>query len=434
MRSLKALTLAFLLATGVHAPAAAQKASRSEAKAAAAEVARLVARDYVYEARRAPLVHALKTAPVTGESVDAREFAESLTLRMRAVSPDKHLRMSWSPDEYRRLAAEQRPSSGPTSAEAGRWAVEARRSHHGISDQRLLAGNVRIVRITDFWWEAGSREALERAVAFLQDADALIIDLRGNGGGSPEAVQFLISHFMPADTLLMTARAPSGKTEQRRSLAVAPGRSLAGRPLYVLVDGVVGSAGEEFAYHVAQFRLGRLVGSTTDGAANHNALYPIAPGFVLSLSVASPTHPVSGGNWEGTGVPADVPAAPGQEEAVAHVLALESLRDAAQGSDRTGIEWALEGARAALKPYQPTTAELQAAAGSYEDRQLAYADGSLIYRRPDRTDVRLRPLARGLFQLGSTETRLRLVDGPRPSAIELSYSDGTVRRFARAPR
>jgi C-terminal processing protease CtpA/Prc len=68
---------------------------------------------------------------------------------------------------------------------------------------------------------------------------------------------------------------------------------LKGKPLYVLIDGGVGSAAEAFAYDVQQFKLGELIGATTAGAANNNDLLPIAPAFILSISSGRPEHAVS---------------------------------------------------------------------------------------------------------------------------------------------
>lgn len=43
-------------------------------------------------------------------------------------------------------------------------------------------------------WEA--RDAIDVAMAVLRHAGAIIIDLRGKGGGAPDTVAYLASHFI----------------------------------------------------------------------------------------------------------------------------------------------------------------------------------------------------------------------------------------------
>src|SRR6185295_8308874 len=99
---------------------------------------------------------------------------------------------------------------------------------------------------------------------------AIVIDLRGNGGGDPLAVRYLVSHFMAPNQLLITFLEAGKAPEESRTLADLPAGRLTGKPLYVLTDRRCGSACEDFAYAVQQFKLGELVGATTAGAANNN--------------------------------------------------------------------------------------------------------------------------------------------------------------------
>lgn len=75
----------------------------------------------------------------------------------------------------------------------------------------------------------------------------------------------------------------------------------------MLVDGGVASAAEAVAYGAQQEKTALIVGSNTYGAANNNKKFPIAPQFVLSVSYNRPVNPISGTNWEGTGVKPDIP-------------------------------------------------------------------------------------------------------------------------------
>jgi hypothetical protein len=241
---------------------------------------------------------------------------------------------------------------------------------------------------------------------FLKDGDAVIIDLRGNGGGASEAVQYLTSHFVSADSLLLTFLQGSETPFQSRALSHVPAGRLKGKPLYVLIDGGVASAAEEFAYHVQQFRLGELVGARTAGAANNNRLVPVAPGFILSLSIGRPVHAVSKSNWEGAGIEPSAEAAPAQALDVAQSLALSRLA-AASGTDpesRAEYEWARTAVEARLHAAMLSPKQLRALAAGYGEVTVTFRDGALWLARPNRETRRLTPLtADGLFAVDGTE-------------------------------
>ena len=274
-------------------PAAAPRLSAADRDEALKQVKTLLSAEYVIADMRARLVERLGRAEQEGRYRvdDPSAFGERITEDLRAVSHDGHLSFTYAPAAY--AAAMAPPSSDRGSPARARR--QATRAHHGLTELRVLPGNIRYLRITGFEWvtdETGA--AYDAAMRFLSDGDAVIIDLRGNGGGAPEAVQYLTSHFLPPDTLLLTFVHGSETPIQSRTLGHLPAGRLRGKPLYVLIDGGVASAAEEFAYHVQQFRLGELVGARTAGGANNNRLAPIAPGFILSVSVGRPVHAVSG--------------------------------------------------------------------------------------------------------------------------------------------
>ena len=294
------------------------------------------------------------------------------------------------------------------------------REHHGLAELRILPGNIRYLKLTGFHWvRDGTGEAYDGAMRFLREGDAVIIDLRGNGGGDAAAVQYLTSHFLPADTLLLTFVQGSETPFQSRTLSHLPAGRLRGKPLYVLIDGNVASAAEEFAYHVQQFKLGELVGARTAGGANNNRLVPIAPGFILSVSVGRPVHAVSGTNWEGEGIAPSVEAAPSRALDVAQSLALTRLAEARDAAPEVLAEyaWARTGVEARLRPVTMSPKQLRALAGAYGEVRVELRDGALWMARPDRETRRLIPLtADGLFAVeGMDMLRVRF----RAKALEL---------------
>ncbi|MEI9995762.1 MAG: S41 family peptidase [Rhizomicrobium sp.] len=373
------------------------------------EVARLVSAHYVFPDMRAGIVAELRRREAAGRYTIANpaEFARVLSDDMVAISQDRHMWFAYDPAAYRAaLLPRDANDSDPLSDAA------ALRDNQGYEEMRILPGNVRYVRLSGFEWSGDVTTRVVADVArFLHGADAIILDIAGNGGGSGDAVKALVSYFLPPDgrVLMNFHDTFEGKDFSTRVIDKLDAPRLTGIPLYVLISSHTGSAAEEFTAHIRYFKLGTLVGSNTAGAANNDHGFPIAPFFVQSISVGRTEHPVMHGNWERIGLAPDVAAAPGQALAQAEVLALTGLL--ARPSDtahREDYAWALVAADAALHPPRLDAAALAAYAGKYGARKIWLADGVLQYQREGREATTLTPLADDLFALDNNpEVRVR---------------------------
>jgi hypothetical protein len=385
--------------------------SAAERESALQRIVTFLNEQYVVPQMRPQVVARLDAGKREGryDVDDPKAFAERITDDLHAVTHDGHMWLSFDPATYSASA-----SSDDDAAEF--WRRHAIRNHHGLTETRVLGGNVRYLKIIGFEWvEDETGTAYDAAMEFLKAGDAIIIDLRGNGGGSHAAVRYLVSHFMPGGVLEMTFLEGSKVPEQSRTLEHLPAGRLQGVPLYVLIDGGVASAGEAFAYDVQQFRLGELVGQRTAGAANNNNLLPVAPGFVFSVSYGRPVHPASNSNWEGVGVEPSVAAPAAQALDIAHQLALRRLSETpgAPPEKLADYAWAKVGVEARLHPSALPASRLKALVGRYGRVEVTFRDGALWLSRPDRPTARLSVLSKdGLFALeGVDRLRARLTGG-----------------------
>ncbi|MBN9686446.1 MULTISPECIES: S41 family peptidase [unclassified Corallococcus] len=403
----------------VTAPA---RLTAAERDAALASIQAELQRTYVFPEKRAALVERLERERKAGRyNVDSpAEFAERVTADLSDASKDRHLYLV---NDAARYAASKAPRARETDTDAY-WRQRALREHHGLTVLRVLPGNVRYLKVAGFHWvqdETGT--AYDDALRFLKDGDAIIIDLRDNGGGAHAAVRYLVSHFLDGDVPLLTFLAGSKPPEQSRTLEHLPAGRLMGKPLYVLINPRVGSAAEEFAYHVQQLKLGELIGARTAGAANNNTLVPVAPCFVLSVSHGRPVHAVSQTNWEGVGIAPDVETPPEQALEVAQSRALKKLL-AAPGlapALRSEYTWAQTTVEAGLHPVSVPPRTLKALAGRFGPNEVSWRDGTLWLRRGSRPPVRLTPLtAEGLFSVEGYEVLRARLTG---KALELLWSD-----------
>src|SRR5215510_2588565 len=96
---------------------------------------------------------------------------------------------------------------------------DAREHNFGLERAEILPGNVGYLEVTGFNEAPGFEDAMAAALHFLERTDAMIIDVRRNGGGSGVMSHLLFSHFLPADSI-PTIRVKSRATpepELRRS-------------------------------------------------------------------------------------------------------------------------------------------------------------------------------------------------------------------------
>jgi hypothetical protein len=376
-------------------------------------IGNLIRRHYVCPDVVPAVVERLEIGARTGryDVQDPGVFAELVGVDLRESASDSHLGLRYDPKANVALRAPGRPP-GEVDDLTRRQAL---RIHHGLVEQRLLAANVRYLRITDFDWIPDSTSvAYDAAVRFLSEADAIIIDLRGNVGGEPLAVQYLVSHFLEPDMPVMTFLEAAATTTVR-SLPHLPAGRLLGTPLFVLIDGQTYSAGEAFAYHVRHFGLGDLVGVATAGAAHVNERLPVGTEFVLSVSYGRPVHPATGTSWEGVGVPPTIVARPAEALDVAHAVALRRLAaGASSGELRAEYLWALAEVEARrVPPPRADPATLAAQAGTYGSAEVVLREGRLWLLRPARRDCLLFPLTvDGLYGVeGNPRLRVRLEPG-----------------------
>ncbi|MEO5953401.1 MAG: S41 family peptidase [Chloroflexia bacterium] len=269
-------------------------------------------------------------------------FCERLTSDLQAISNDLHLRVRYNDEP----SLVQPPSIEYSPEDIAAFTDMSRRVNHGFYKIERLPGNIGYLDLRNFWdvgWE-GAGDTASAAMALLYNTDALIFDLRRNGGGSPTMVAFLISYLVGPEPVHLNSfyLRMTDKTTQSWTQAYVPGKRMADKPVYVLTSKKTFSGAEEFSYNLKNLKRATLVGETTGGGAHPGGDVFVHPHYRVFVPIGRPTNPISGTNWEGVGVLPDI-AVP-QEEAltVAHRMALETviakLGDSPKGSARTQSE------------------------------------------------------------------------------------------------
>ena len=265
----------------------------------------------------------------------------------------------------------------------------------------------------------------------LEDADALIVDVGQCPGGAPASVAFLESYFFGPERKELLSRydRPTDRTEQDFTVRDLPGKRRPDVPLWIIAGPDSASACESFAYTLQKHGRATVVGAQTAGAGYNNVLLPVGDGFTLSVSVARPIHPKTGGGWEGTGVVPDVPAQAGRALSTAHREALMALLSRVPPQRKRALEWALEANRA-RENGGAAAGSLAAYSGSFGAREVSVADGKLFYKGPTgRVFGPLLPVAKDAF-LFADLIRIQFERGSDGAVTALSFErpDGTRER------
>jgi Peptidase family S41/N-terminal domain of Peptidase_S41 in eukaryotic IRBP len=299
--------------------------------------------DYVFPDLAEQAATAVEARLAAGEYDDLGEdaLAERLTGELNEVCADKHLRVRVMPPRPDRPGRPDRPEGPPGREPAGRPGPrpphrEHRPGHPGNFGIRLverLDGNVGFVDLRGVADPDRAGPAIAAAMELVAGTYALIFDLRRNHGGSPNGVVFWCSYLFPgADTHLNDIfNSDTKETRQFWSLAYVPGSRYLDRPVYVLASSETFSGGEDFCYTLQAQGRAQIIGETTGGGAHPTRTVPISSTMAISIPFARSVNPVTGTNWQGTGVVPDI-AVPADEArdvayrmALAHVLSLDDI-------------------------------------------------------------------------------------------------------------
>ena len=254
----------------------------------------------------------------------ARQFAEKLTADVQEVSRDKHLRVRYSFQPIPERAGGPREPSAEERAEFRR---EMTRINYGFQKVERLPGNIGYVEFRGFFDPEGGAETVASVFNFLSNTDAIIFDLRKNGGGDPKMVALICSYLFGAEPVhLNDLHWRDGKTERVEefwTLKEVAGKRYTGKDVYVLTSGYTFSGAEEFSYNLKNLKRATLVGETTGGGANPGGGNRLSAHFGAFIPTGRAVSPITKTNWEGTGVEPDVKVPADQALRTAQVIALK---------------------------------------------------------------------------------------------------------------
>lgn len=229
-------------------------------------------------------------------------FATALTEAVQSINKDKHMRIRPTPPR-------ESPDNSPERLiEEHLEVLERNRTNMmGFAAAKRLDGNIGYLDLRGFAGVGQAAAVADHYMTLLSGTDAMIIDLRKNGGGDPSMVQYLCSFFFKDRVHLNSLYWRQGdRTDEFWTLEKVGAKKMPEVPLFVLTSNYTFSGAEEFSYNMQTQKRATLVGETTGGGANPGGTMPINEKLIVFIPSGKAINPITGTNWEGVGVVPEV--------------------------------------------------------------------------------------------------------------------------------
>lgn len=391
-------------------------------------ISELLPQEYLFPEKAGRVVRFLEQQRESGQYDSIRQhirFARRVTADMQLISEDSHLRLQFTPANFRE-----------GSVESMRWRRRARDRYVNFGFQRIerLAGNIAYIKLQEFAKELSGRKVAESVMGSIRYADAVIIDLRDNNGGSPRMVRLIASYFFderPVHLFNHVFRENEQKQEFW-TLDDLKGHRMPDVPLYILINRLTFSAAEEFAYCLQRLGRATIVGERSGGGANVGSREYIDDNFDIFIPYGQVRDPFTGDNWDNRGIIPDIRTASEQALGTARILALRRLiRDDPGNPFIVQREWILEG----LTGRQWQTPDSLSAiefTGSFSEWTVIFREGKLMAGKLELPARELIAVGEDQFMLRGIESfRLRFERSKENmiSGLTTSHADGRSEYF-----
>ncbi|MEQ9424877.1 MAG: S41 family peptidase [Cyclobacteriaceae bacterium] len=254
-------------------------------------------RSYVYQDKAERMVRQIQQQFESNQydGLTSPQLAESLTKDLHSVVLDKHLAIAHS----------SKPSKRAELGYPSRAEVE---SKLGFERVEVLEGNIGFIDLIGLV-PLNNQVSNRIAEVFeqLKDVDALIIDLRKNGGGSAATVGLVSSYFFDRPPFVINSvyNRQSNQTSDFRTTDKVNNK-LPNTPIYLLISELTFSAAEEFCYNLQQLKRATIVGEPSRGGAHPTSSFSLPNGLNAYIPNGRAINPISKTNWEGVGVVPDI--------------------------------------------------------------------------------------------------------------------------------
>lgn len=300
-------------------------------------------RNYIFPDKAKLMTDAIKAQYKKGaysKVSDSRELSSLINSDILAAHFDGHFRFHYDP-----FFAMQVSTPMTDSQRVQQYRLDLKEMQHRNFDfikAEILPGNIGFLRWDGFVGMVDeAAPTFKAAFRLVEHTQALIIDMRYNGGGSPDMVLHTqnyffdkkvgMNHIFSRIDTVMRYTDPS-KTEFKLNM-----------PVYILTARRTFSGAEDFTYGLKYGNRATVIGDTSGGGAHPTDFFNIGMGFVANIPFARSYHEVTKTDWEGKGVRPDVPVNSDYALYKAQTLIYKDLRSKADDDrKKNNIQWALD--------------------------------------------------------------------------------------------
>jgi len=388
------------------------KIDKSEKKVIIDKICENLEREYIFPEITKKYIKMLKNNLYSGKYdsiIQPGDFAAATTKDLMAIHKDDHLSIRFNP-EWIKNKKERDKFDKKGLLRKKRL---DRIANYGFEEVKILTGNIGYLKLNGFSYEIEAFNSAIAVMGFLAHTDALIVDLRTNGGGSPEMVQFLCSYFIsnPRKHLNTFFYKDKDKSTQYWTYTLLPGKRLDKIDLYILTSQNTFSAAEEFSYNLKHMKRATVIGEQTGGGAHDNKFVILTDQFMMSLPFARAYNRITKTNWEGVGVEPDVKVVSNKALDTAKLLAVKKLFEKEEDPEfKAYYSWGYDIFKTMLNPKKIKLDILKTYVGTFGPRRITLKGESLFYQREEGPMMKMIPINQNMFMFKELDYfRLKIV-------------------------
>jgi hypothetical protein len=354
-----------------------------------------------------------------------KDFSIAVTNDLRSLNSDRHLALNFSPQPQTTTSTgTPQPPLSPEEQAKGA-SVFNRQMNYGFKNVQFLNGNVGYLKFDYFdAYLDYSNPVVDASMAFFKNCDALIIDLRDNGGGASQMVGYMEGFFFKDKTLSGTSYNRLDDTTTEEFITPqSKEKQLPQMDLYILTSKSTVSAAEALAYNLKYLMGAKVIGEISAGAANPGRVTRLNNLFTAFIPNRHGKNVVTGTNWEGTGVPVDV-ACPAEDALrVAKIEAFKKLRQkATELSQQRKFDNYIAFLEKTKSEKELPERTLRQYAGEYQGgRIVALTDGKLYYSRLAEVGGELHLISPDFFMLSEGDVTITFKRDKQNRVVGMEY-------------
>nr|WP_314895893.1 S41 family peptidase [uncultured Flavobacterium sp.] len=358
-------------------------------------------------------------------------FSERLTIDLQSISKDKHVKVQLNPKyikEVNALNSQQNNKDDFPISLLETWKM----NNYGFKEVKILEGNIGYIDLRNFSRPEFAAETAVAAMNFVSNSNAIIFDLRKNGGGSPQMIQLITSYLFGADPVHLNDFyfRPRNEIMQTWTLPYISGKRSVDVPVYVLTSNTTFSAAEEFAYNLKSLKRATIIGEVTGGGANPGGDQIINDRFVIFIPFGRAINPITNTNWEETGVQPDIKVPAIEALSVAQQKILENLSVIDSINPNSIYSWLLSEHKLKQNSLTLTDKQLKEYQGAFGTKTVTVENGQLLYPYSLMRKAILIPLGNDLFKVEDTLLRVQFIRKVRKiSSIQVENVNGNIEEY-----